>query len=342
MPKKRKHNRQRRRLNGGALISALFITAIAAIIAVALIVQQNLLIHESELVLSADQSYLNLQGIALYGKNEVEKYAMQWANPAEIPASVQPLKKHLPSVTVGDETLTGTIDDEQGKFNLNNLIYTANQPLFVTLLRSVVQGISKETAYNIAQAITAWLSNDLQDPYYLSLHPPYRAPQHEMANVSELRLVNGISPTIYSALAPNVTALPLKMQQQQQQQQQQTETFGSNAAVPIQTVTPVNINSASAPVLMTTNPAMTLSQAEDMVSCRKQHGYFSNTSTFIADCGVQSGITVLNNITTKSRYFLVDVHAISHTRSVTLRSLLVTHITKNNKLKVVTVWQSFE
>ena len=97
-------------------------------------------------------------------------------------------------------TLTGTIEDEEGKFNINDLIYTANQPRFVALLQAVVQGISTQKSETIAKAITVWVSNGSQNPYYLSLHPPYCAPQNEMANISELRLVNGITPTIFSAL----------------------------------------------------------------------------------------------------------------------------------------------
>src|SRR3989338_8579856 len=85
---------------GGALISALFITAIAAIIAVALAVQQHVLIHEGELILNADQSYLNLQGMQIVAENAVEKYVLQWTNIKNLPAQLIPLKNKLPTIKI--------------------------------------------------------------------------------------------------------------------------------------------------------------------------------------------------------------------------------------------------
>ena len=57
------------RNHGGALISALFITALAVVLATALAVQQRLMIHEGNLVMHADQNYLNLQSMQLIAKN---------------------------------------------------------------------------------------------------------------------------------------------------------------------------------------------------------------------------------------------------------------------------------
>lgn len=39
---------------------------------------------------------------------------------------------------------------------------------------------------------------------YLKNNPPYRAPHQNMASVSELRLVNGISVKLYLALLPPI------------------------------------------------------------------------------------------------------------------------------------------
>ncbi len=99
---------------------------------------------------------------------------------------------------------------EQGKFNLNDLAYSANQPQFVALLRGLMPQMPVQKAYEIAKAITTWLTNNSEDAYYLTLHPPYRAPQDKMADISELQLVAGVTPEIYLALAPYVTALPIQ------------------------------------------------------------------------------------------------------------------------------------
>src|SRR3989338_3833453 len=299
---------------GGALISALFITAIAAIISVALIVQQRLLIHEGGLIISSDQSYLNLQSLQIIAGNEVIKYASQWANTKNPPAQFVPLKTKLPKIKLNNMVLTGTLDDEQGKFNINELVYTANQPKFVALLQAVVQGIPQTTANNIAQAITIWMTSNSQDPYYLSLHPAYRAPETEMANISELRLVNGVTPQIFSALEPYITALPIAPPASANQSVNNTANANTpnspanstNPAAPAdsnapanpttpanptspttannQTETPININSASAPVFLTMDPTLTLPQAESLAACRKKYGVFADTNTFLKNC----------------------------------------------------------
>lgn len=360
----RQHNRNKYFSQGGALISALFITAIAAIIAVALIVQQRLLIHEGGLIISSDQSYLNLQSLQIVAENEVIKYASQWTNTKNPPAQFIPLETTLPKIKLNNMVLTGTLDDEQGKFNIDELVYTANQPQFVALLKAVVQGISQQIATNIAQAITIWMTNNSQDPYYLSLNPAYRAPETEMANISELRLVNGVTPQIFSALEPYITALPIAPPASQQAQNPNVETTNNvtnepvNPAAPANpanptaptnptaaantTETPININSASAPVFLTMNPTLTLSQAESLVICRKKYGVFADTNTFLQNCAQPAGITTLNNMTASSQYFLVKEQADYDHHLVQLNSLMVTQPQKNNTLKIVIVWQEFE
>lgn len=305
---------RQRKHNGGALISALFITAIAAIIATAMAVQQRLMIHESELVMRSDQAYLNLRLMQKAAEMMVKKQASQWRG-----------EKKLPDVTINNLSISGTIDDEQGKFNINDLFYPANQSRFIVLLQAVVQGISLQESNRIAKAMTAWMTNNSQDPYYLSLHPPYRSSQTVMANISELRLIAGITPDIYTALEPYVTALPIVKSTQK-----------------TALASPININSALPPVLLTLDPTLTLSQAQRLFQCRKSQGGFSDLKTFITQCGAQTGITVLNDAVTTSHYFLVRARGESDHHTVQLTSLLVTQPQKNNKLNVRVVWQEFE
>lgn len=309
---------------GSALISAIFITAIAAMIAMAMAMQQHLLIHESSLVINADQDYFMLQGMQYEAELAVQKYAVALANIKNPSDTFVSLETQLPTIKTNKMVLSGTIDDEQGKFNLNNLANSANQSQFVALLQAVMPQISTQKAYVIAKAITTWITNNSEDSYYLTLHPSYRAPQGQMANISELQLVAGITPDIYSALESYVTALPI-----------QASLTGVSG-------TPINVNSASAPVLLITNPSLTLSKAENIVACRKQHGGFIDTTTFITDCVKPEGIATMNNITTASTYFLSQAQAQYADHVITLTSLWVTQIQKDNTLKVAMVWQSFE
>ncbi|MGR8919611.1 MAG: type II secretion system minor pseudopilin GspK, partial [Gammaproteobacteria bacterium] len=50
--------------------------------------------------------------------------------------------------------------------------------------------------------------NGAEDDYYADLDEPYRAANRPFGDVSELRLVRGVTPEIYAKLAPYVSALP--------------------------------------------------------------------------------------------------------------------------------------
>ncbi|OGT43508.1 MAG: hypothetical protein A3F13_00195 [Gammaproteobacteria bacterium RIFCSPHIGHO2_12_FULL_40_19] len=338
---------QRQNRNGGALISAIFITAIAAIIATALVVEQRLLIHEGSLVIRGDQGYLNLQGMQYEAELAIEKYAIALDNHKSPNGTFVPLESKLPTIEMNKMVLSGTIEDEQGKFNLNDLVYSANQPQFVALLRGLMPQIPVQKAYMIAKAITTWLTSNADDAYYLKWHPPYRAPQDQMADISELQLVMGVTPEIYLALEPYVTALPVQISVQatstpSPQTSQPPQNPGTPAPASNAPGTPINVNSASAPVLLTVSPDLSLSKAASIVACRKQYGGFTSTATFIADCVKSQGVTTMNNITTNSTYFLSRTDARYGDHVIVLTRLWVTQIQKNNTLKVVVVWQSFE
>jgi general secretion pathway protein K len=328
--------------NGGALISALFITAIAAIIATALAVEVRLLIHEGELVTGSDQSYLNCENIQLLAEKAILTYSAQWADPKSLPSQITPLPAKIEKIKIGNMVLSGTLDNEQGKFNINDLAYSANQPRFVALLQAVVQGISLQQSYDIAKSITAWITSDADNKYYLSLNPPYQSPKSPMTDISELRLVKGMTPDIFSALKPYVTALPVTPPTAEAPASSSSPATPAAPAQKSAPETAIDINAASAPALLTTDPTLTLAQATMLANCRQQFGGFSSTAAFLADCAQAQSISGLTNITAQSHYFLVNAHANWNHHMVLLKRLVVTQAQKNNTLKTVIVWQSFE
>lgn len=318
---------------GGALISALFITAIAAMIATALAMQQRLLIHESELILHSDQGYLNCQIMQAAAKTEVAKYALQFNGQANTALRLFPLPVKLTPLKMNGMILRASLDDEQGKFNLNNLVFKDNQPQFIVLLRAVMPSISEEQAVAIAKATTHWMTTGVDDPAYLQGNPAYRSSKIMMANSRELRLILGVTPKIYSALSPYITALPIPF-----------KTSSVNASVaPVQAQgTQININSVSAPVLLTTGSNLTMSQVKKLLVCRDHLGVINNLQEFMSQCAEPAGISTLNNLTSRSTYFSVKTQAQYKDHEVILNSLLVTEPAKNNTLNVITVWQEFE
>lgn len=317
------------RSRGGALISALFITAIAAVIATALAVQEQLLIHEGELVLHSDQQYLNLQSMQNSAKNSVNAYASQFLNLKNPPQQVAPLPTHALSSQLGDMTMTMTIENESGKFNLNDLVYTQNQPRFVALLKTVLPTVPRELAVAISQSITAWMMTGADDRYYLSLHPAYRSSEDEFTDISELKLIKGVDAEIYGALKPYVTAVPIKK-----------PVAAPPGLTQTQNETPIDVNSVSAPVLITIIPTLNVEQAQAVIAC-KGSGAFGSVQAFITNCGAQAGITQLPNVIVGGNYYLVTIKGTQAGHTVALKSLLVTRHEKNNTLKTVIGWQEF-
>lgn len=324
---------------GGALISALFITAICAIIATALAVRGRLIIHEGELVKSADQSYLNLQNVQDWARYQVNQYLLQWvALQGRTPAQLRPMEWRFQQVTMGNKKVSAQILDAQGRYNLNDLVYTANEPQFVTLLMTVDPQVTQKLAVQIAQAITDWMTKGALDSVYLKESPAYRAPRRQMADATELRLVAGVTAAIYQKIKPYVIALPVKAPSGSGTSQQ---TSGGQQPVVTNVRTPININSASWPVLMTLDSKLTAVQAQGLEACRKRFNYFTSVGAFTSDCLTPMGLSTLNNLITHSQYYLLESVATEGDLSIHLNSLLMSELLKNNTLKIDIVWQAF-
>jgi general secretion pathway protein K len=327
--------KQRRNRKGGALISALFIAALVAMIATALAIREGLLIHEGELAMHADQGYLSLQKIQAVASSDIYAYTAQWLpGKSAAQGQIKPLK-----TVISLNGVSGTITFEQGKFNLNNLVYPKNEPYFAALLQAVLPTLSSKAASRLAVSLNNWMTTGADNPDYLKQHPPYVSSKNAMTDITELRLVDGITPAIYTALAPFITALPIKMPQPA------ASVSSNQPATPTESqayITQVDVNGAAEPVLMAMNPGLTLSQAQSIVACRQEQGGFFSTGNFMSMCAIPSGVSSLAQITVTGQYFLVTANTVENGVPLSLKSLMVTHVGKNNKLSVITVWQSFE
>lgn len=309
---------------GGALISALFITALAAIIATALSVQVHLAVQEGTLMMASDNAYFALQGMQATQAEIVKEYAAQWQDdPNDV--EIQPLVIKMKPLTISGYQISGTLENAQGKFNINDLVSENNETFFANLLMLVMPSIERSQAMTLAASIHHWIATGADDEYYAKLKPPYRSPQAQLVLISELQKVRGMTPDIYQAVSPYLTALPV----------QTTEGQGS-------TVTPVDINSVSKPVLMALNPELRPEQAESMLLCRQSIGVFSSVEAFTQRCVHPSGVEAVSHIATQSHYFVTHAELSQNETVLSLESLVMTVTGKENTLKTVIVWQSFE
>lgn len=327
---------------GGALISALFITALAAILATALALDETLLIHESRLAIAADHAFLALDNAQDFAGVVIQQYAQQWGvnGAASLQAQLQPLKQTLTTLRIGGLVISTTIHDAQGQYNLNNLLYPQNQESFVILMRAVMPTMQQSQAQAIAASVTAWMTTGSDDKYYATLDPSYQSSKRQFTDRTELRLIRGMTPDIYLALLPYITALPVP--KPQASVQQSTMPGQPIAQVPAYT-TPIDVNAMTAPVLMAENPGINATQADSIIDCRKAGGVFSSVQAFMANCVVPSGVSsALQNLTATSQYFDIRTETETNHTLVWMKSLVMTQQQNNNTLGIVKVWQAFE
>lgn len=197
----------------------------------------------------------------------------------------------------------GSLEDLQGRFNLNSLgappssaavVYSPAQQVFIRLLQALGSPeVDEFTAAAIADAVADWIDaddeprlNGAESAFYVSLEPSYRPANRPMVSVSELQAIQGMTPELYRALRPFVTVWP-------------------------QVPSGINIHTAPLPVLRALNTngnlrPLSLSDGESIVQIREDVG-FANLDSFLQQevfsGGEASSFATL--LTESSSYFLL-------------------------------------
>jgi len=298
---------------GAALIMALFITALVAAAAVAMIDRLHVDIRRTELILATTRANFLAQGSIMWAIDQLNNdWLLQ--QPQKI---VDRMPITSPTNHVGDAEISSVITDAQGYFNINNIINPALRYDFIHLLNLIAPELTPEQAQEIMFAVADWISpssNSNKDfnQYYNKLNPSYRVPHRLMTSVSELRLVKGITPRLFAKLSPYLIALPQE--------------------------TPLNINSASTLVLATLSPALTLDTAKSMMSFRQSTPFLTTQSFLNMDLIKNSNIAE-SKITVKSTYFLVKTNVKVGEQITTLYTLLQRAVTDTKPHELI-LWQS--
>ena len=200
-----------RRQRGVAAVTALLIVAVAASAASLMLAQQSAMLDQTMLVASRAQADMYAQagfdwarGVLLAdGKGSTtDNLAEGWAQP-------------IVGLPIERALVAGDIADEQGRFNLNNVINgTARSESDIKLLRNLLALV--DLSPDLADAVVDWVDGDddltstsgAESSYYLGLPRPYRAANAPFAQVDELYRVRGFDAAAVARLRPYVTALP--------------------------------------------------------------------------------------------------------------------------------------
>ncbi|MGH8273741.1 MAG: type II secretion system minor pseudopilin GspK [Gammaproteobacteria bacterium] len=268
----------KRKQRGVALLIALLILAFGASLSSAMLWERNLATNRSALLLAQSQARQYDLGAEAWAQQILRRSANKndtlnstWA-------------QQLPPLPVQGGALQGGIQDLEGRFNLNNLI-GSNGKLDKVAFAALQRLLSTlQIPPQIANAIADWEDpdDDVRSPggaesgYYASKDPIYAPADAPFVSVGTLRLVRGITPEIYARLSPFVCALPVP--------------------------TPININTAPAPVLAAVTPGISLERAKELVTMRGKDGYASvQAFEQIANRKIQFPLTL------KSSFFLLAV-----------------------------------
>lgn len=297
-----------KRARGVALITAVFVVALAAIVAAAMLSSTNLSIHRASTLSDTERAWWYADGIETWVKSlmmmdkqnspNIDYLGEEWAKPDRM----------LP---VDEGTLRGGVVDLQGRFNLNNLsvpdpkfqIYKAQ---FERLVQSI-DALKDVPIEGVADAIHDWTDpgddpsgfGGAEDSVYTTLQPPYRAANRRMTSVSELLAIKGVTKELYAGLRDYVCVLPEKI-------------------LP----TPINVNTAPLPVLMSLgesskNLAQFVQQRIDDPAKTDADA----KALFIGAGGSGSGSNV-PPVTVQSEYFLLHGEAFIGSSHLALYSVL--------------------
>ncbi|WLH92492.1 type II secretion system minor pseudopilin GspK [Pseudomonas sp. FP453] len=271
----KRHSPPAAKQRGMAIISALLIAAVVAVIAGGMLTRQTVFTRSLE----AEQ--LRVQGQwLLQGSLERSRQMLWEARQKDVLTRLD-----QPWAYAQRGAFEGRIEDEQGKFNLRNLV---NRQLpdaeqlqsFERLCRTL--GVDPAVSRRISQRVIG------------SYEVPAKYPM--LRNVDELSAIEGLDPLLLRRLQGYISVLP-----------------GQSW---------VNGNTASAEVLSAVVPQLSLSQAQVLVAERDSGQWFINRGDFVnrlhlpqvAVESVQVGIT--------SEWFRVQGQARREQRRVTIDALL--------------------
>ena len=263
---------------GMAIISALLIAAVVAVIAGGMLTRQTVFTRSLE----AEQSRVQGQWLLLGGLERSRQMLWEARQKDVLTRLDQPWARAQTGV------FEGRIDDEQGKFNLRNLV-NRQQPdaeqlqSFERLCRTL--GVAPAVSRRISQRVIASYEQNGQPAKYPMLR-----------SLDDLSGLEGLTPEVLQRLQAYVSVLP-----------------GN---------TWVNGNTASAEVLSAVVPQLSLSQAHGLVAERDNGHWFINRGDFVnrlhlpqvAVDSVQVGIT--------SEWFRLQGQARRERRRVTIDALL--------------------
>ena len=199
---------------GIALLVAILLVAIGTIIAAAVAYENAMTARRGTATYAFDQALLISEGaeaLAAYGLKQLVQSDPQHTYPGQ--GWDKPVG---PFEVVPGVMLEASLEDLQGRFNLNNLVdgQGAADPTYVAAFNKLLELVGLEPKWT--GLIVDWIDADIvpsnpdgaEDSVYMGQTPPYRTANRFITSASELLALPGFGRDRYLKIAPFVTALP--------------------------------------------------------------------------------------------------------------------------------------
>ena len=294
---------------GIALITILVMVALATILAATIAKRQANTAENTAYLMRQNQSLL-------YAKSAEAFFSELLVDDAENAGDIDHLQenwaKPMPAFPVEDGFVSGTLQDESGKFNLNSLVNDEGVPnpqaklWFEKLLLRV--GLPEK----LSEAVIDWQDADeeisgtmgAENSYYQGLPQGYLAANSKFHNVEELKLVRGFEDQKYLQIVDYVSALPASDSK-------------------------VNVNTAPAMLLASLDPKLDINAVEQTLQKRQINlEHFSNINDLWVtepfkqvSPDVQSQVNALLGV--QSNYFKAKIEVLLSERKRQFSSDLV-------------------
>lgn len=208
-----------RQQRGVALLVAILLVAFGTIIAAAMAYDNAMTARRAAATFEFDQALLAAEGaeaLAAYALQQTYKENLSYTAPG------QPWSRPLPPSEVSPGvTLEASLEDLQGRFNINELVLTdGNTPntAAITAFQRLLTNLNLDP--KLAYYIVDWIDKNTEpmdpdgaeDSVYMEMDPPYRTPNLPISSTSELLAMPGVTRAEFDTLSPYIVALPLGVQ----------------------------------------------------------------------------------------------------------------------------------
>jgi general secretion pathway protein K len=198
---------------GVALITAVLMVALATMLAIDVVYRGMLDQRRAGTLFALDQGFEIALGAEAWAAEVLQRDQQQ----SQTDHLGETWAKPLPPLPLEDGTVAGRLEDLQGRFNLNNLVFAdgTTNPAGVQQLARILASLDLEPGW--ATTMADWIDEDTQpgfpdgaeDSVYTGQDPPYLAANMPITRASELLSLPGFGAERYTKLKPYVTALPV-------------------------------------------------------------------------------------------------------------------------------------